>query len=323
MGTVGMSGFAERVAAEDGFSGVVHIARGEEVVFSAAVGLRHRGEALPVLPDTRFAIASGSKLFTALAIDALVAEGRLALGDRLVDRADTGLDWLDPEITIEQLLRHTSGAASYFDGDDFEALWRDLPVYRVLGPRDVLPLFAGKQMQAAPGERFAYNDGGYVLLGLVVESVTGAPFADVVEEKVLRPFGMSASGYWSADRLPGNTAVHYVDDGRANIFCVTARGQPDGGAYTTAPDLARLWSRLATHDLLDAPLTETGMRAPHLHAGRGFWAESPRHVFVEGWDPGVAMWSGLLRDRGVSVTVLGNSNHELGPLYRDLVTLAG
>jgi CubicO group peptidase (beta-lactamase class C family) len=325
---------ADRVAAEASFSGAVRIERDGELILAAAAGLRHRGEELPNRPDTRFAIASGSKLFTALAIAALSRDGRLRLDDRLVDRAGVDLPGLDPAITIEQLLRHTSGAPGYVDGDDYEAVWHDRPLHRMRGPRDFLPLFAGREMVHPPGERFVYNDGGYLLLGLVIEAVAGAPFHEVVEAQVLRPAGMADSSYFAADRLPGNCALGYVrdpDDGwRSNVFAIPPRGGGDGGAYATAEDLGRLWRALAGGGLLGAELTArvldtstaTGLEPPHDRCGLGLWAEGDRQVFVEGWDPGVAMWSGLIRDAGVTVTVLGNTDHELGPLYLDLLALA-
>src|SRR5690606_12459032 len=108
------------------------------------------------------------------------------------------------------------GIPDYFDEavmDDYEALWRERPMYAFRTPGDFLPLFAEEPMQFKPGERWAYNNSGYIVLGLVVEKLTGMPFAKYVEEHVFQPCGMTASGYFAMDRLPGGTALGYIPVG--------------------------------------------------------------------------------------------------------------
>jgi CubicO group peptidase (beta-lactamase class C family) len=332
----------ERQRDPEPFSGVVRVTHGEAVLFEGAYGLAIRSECIHNRIDTRFQTASGGKIFTAVAICRLIERGELSLDTRLTECVDEVFPDFSPEITIRHLLTHTSGITSYFEEDvapDYEALWRDLPVYRVRGPRDFLPLFRDKPMKFAPGERFEYNDGGFILLGLVVERATGKPFPDVVEEAVFERAGMRDSGHFPADRLPDRTACAYIpdEDGswRTNVFAVPAVGGPDGGAYATAPDLARFWSAFTGGRLLEAgtvrsllePQIATGLKPPHTHYGYGVWIDRPdervRKWFVEGSDPGVAMRSALYPGPGVVLTMLGNTGGALWPLYREIEELLG
>jgi CubicO group peptidase (beta-lactamase class C family) len=322
----------------DRFSGVISIADGDRVVAWRAAGDANRAESIANGLDTRFQIASGCKAFTAVAICQLVDAGRFALDSPLRDCVDPELlGGLDERITIRHLLTHTSGITSYFEEDvdpDHAALWLDRPVYRMRTARDFLPMFVDKPMKSPAGTRFEYNDGGYVLLGLVIEEVTGVPFGDHVRDAVLLPAGMVDSGYFHADRLPARTAYAYVkgvpgDGGwRTNVFAVPIVGGGDGGAYATAPDLVRFWralvgGRLLSPELTAAvlePQTATGMEEPHGRYGLGVWL-SDAYCFVEGADPGVEMISGYFPDSGVSITLIANVETALWRAYRALVKL--
>ena len=126
------------------FSGVVHLTRGDEVLFEQGYGLAIRSESIPNKSNTRFQMASGCKIFTSVAACQLVEQGRLQFDTRLSECVDAEFPHFAPNITIHHLLTHSSGITSYFEEDvdpDYEALWRDVPMYNVRGPRDFLPLF--------------------------------------------------------------------------------------------------------------------------------------------------------------------------------------
>ena len=327
----------ERQADPELFSGVVYLTRDDEVLFEHASGFAIRSESIPNRVDTRFQTASGCKIFTAVAVCRLVETGRLSFDTRLKDCVAESFPNYAAGITIGHLLTHTSGITSYFEEDvdpDYEALWKHRPMYRVRKPGDFLPLFQDKQMKFTPGERFDYNDGGYILLGVAIESVTEKSFRVYIEENVFGPAGMVDSGYFPTDQLPGRTAYAYIEnpDGtwRTNFFAVPIIGAPDGGAYTTAPDMARFWSALMGNRLLDEhttgrllePRVVTTSKPPYAHYGYGVWidraSDGTRKFFVEGSDPGVALRSALYPAENVTLTVIGNTGRALWPLYREI-----
>src|SRR5690606_18248653 len=142
------------------------------------------------------------------------------------------------------LLTHTSGIPDYFDEqvmDDFEDLWRRQPMYLMQTASDFIPLFKEQPMMFQPGERFHYNNAGFIALGLIVEQLTGSEFTDVVQERIFGPANMLNSGYFRLDRLPGQTAFGYIEEEgawRTNHYAIPIRGGADGGAYVTAGDMA-------------------------------------------------------------------------------------
>lgn len=308
------------------FSGVVSVRERGEVVFERAFGLAHRAERIPNTTATRLGIASGTKTLTAIAVAQLVERGRLAFDAPLADCVDAPLPAFDPGVTLHHLLTHSGGIPDYFDEavmDDYEALWRERPMYRFRTPSDFLPLFAHLPMKAAPGTTWAYNNAGYVLLGLAVERASGMPFTDYVEEHVLRACGMTSSGFFALDRLPGGTARGYLptEDGgwRTNAYAVPIVGGADGGAYTTAGDLAALWDALLGRRLVgEAALVR--VLTPHWRTdpdhddadyGYGIWirrreGRAPTYAML-GEDPGVAFSSTYDPESGVLCSLLGNT----------------
>ena len=325
------------------FSGVVHLTKGDRVLFEGAYGSAIRSESIPNRVDTRFQTASGCKIFTSVAVCQLVERaddgpsGELTFDTPVRECVDVEFPNFAPDITIHHLLTHSSGVTSYFEEDvdpDYEALWKDQPMYAVRGPADFLPLFQHKGMKFSPGERFEYNDGGYILLGLVIESITGLSFSTFVKRNVLDVAGMKDSGYFPTDQLPERTAYAYIrnPDGtwRTNFFAVPIVGAPDGGAYTTAPDMARFWRALTEHRLMSTETTElllkpqiaTSWQPPYTHYGYGVWiersGETVRKFFVEGSDPGVAFRSALYPEEDVILTVIGNTGEALWPLYEEI-----
>ncbi len=320
--------------AEPRFTGVVTLHRGVEPLFAQGYGYANRAERLPNTPDTRFGMASGSKVFTAVAICKLVEQGRLSFDARLLDLVAADFPQFDPGITVHHLLTHTSGAPDYFDEefmDDFAALWETRPVYTLHGPRDLLPLFQHQPMKFAPGERFSYNNGGYILLGLIIEAVTGASFRDTIMEHVLRPAEMADSGFFPMHALPERTAYGYIEeeDGswRTNIFAVPYIAQPDGGTFTTAPDMARFWDALREHRLLSPEITSQMLT---LHVTEddsdgysyGIWMQHREGKMITycvmGEDPGVSLLSRIYPAQDVLLTIIGNTESAVWPVAHAL-----
>jgi CubicO group peptidase (beta-lactamase class C family) len=324
------------------FSGVVRFTQGDETLFAKGYGFAIRAESIPNRVNTRFQTASGCKIFTGIAVCQLVDQGELGFDTPLSACVDVEFPNYDPGITIGHLLTHTSGITSYFEEDvnpDYEALWQDLPMYRIETPWDFLPLFQHKEMKFPPGEKFECNDGGFILLGLVVESVAGMSFSRFIRENVFDLAGMTDSGYFRTDQLPERTAYAYIEnpDGtwRTNFFAVPIVGGSDGGAYVTAPDMARFWKALVGNKLLSAEMTAsllspqiaTGWESSYTHYGYGVWIEqaagATRKFGVEGFDPGVALKSAVYPGQDVSLTMIGNTSGALWSLYREIEELLG
>lgn len=312
-------------AASIRFSGAVLVTdENGNIVWDGAFGYSNRADRIPNHADTRFGIASGCKLFTAIAVCQLIEQGKLSLDSKLSDCLDISLPHFSPEITVLHLLSHSSGIPDYFDEeimDDFEDLWKAVPMYTLRNGRDFLPLFQDERMKFQPGERFHYNNAGFVVLGLIVEQHARMPFRDYVQQYVFEPCGMQDSGYFPLDRLPANTAYGYIDeeDGtwRTNQYAIPIQGYADGGAYVTAPDMVKLWGSLMNNTLLTASMTEkllaSHMYVPDsdLHYGLGVWiTKKNEDVFkyhVMGYDPGVNFRSAYYPATGYTLVVASNA----------------
>lgn len=322
------------------FSGVISLRHRDEVVFERAYGAALRSEAIPNQADTRFQIASGCKIFTSVAICQLIERGVLAPTMLLADCVNASFPQFDPQITIHQLLTHTSGIPDYFDESvltDYELVWQHQPMYAIRRPADFLPLFQNQPMQNPAGATFNYNNAGFILLGLIVEQASATPFAEYVTEHIFRVCGMQDSGYFATDQLPARTAMAYIEnpDGtwRSNIYAVPIIGGADGGAYITAADMARFWQALSEHRLLNresttmllTPQVATQGAAPYTHCGYGVWMELDangiRKYFAEGSDPGVAFRSGIYPAQQITLTMLGNTGDALWLIYPEIEVL--
>ena len=316
-----------RLVGESGFSGVVSLAPlGSGPSLDLAFGLADRSHRVPNTVETRFAMASGCKIFTAMAVGSLIQEGRIGLDTTLAECVRSRQFHFGSAVTVGQLLNHTAGIPDYCSeelGTDYAALWRERPCYRMTSVRDFLPLFENAPMKAPPGQGFLYCNAGFILLGLVIEELTGRDFREVVAERIFGPCGMTRSGYFAMDALPDNTALGYLSedeaDRRTNIYSVPIIGGGDGGAFTTAQDMRLFWTsllagRVLSRDWLDrflAPSVQVAERDESWHYGRGVWLRQDRGnwiVSVEGSDPGASLESQVWRSEGVILTVLSNTS---------------
>lgn len=319
------------------FSGVVLVARDGEVLFGRGFGYANRADEVPNALSTRFAQASGSKTFTAVAVARLVEAGSFAFETPIVDCLDCWPSGLDASVTVHHLLTHTSGIPDYFDENEengFEGLWTEKPMYSIREPHDLLHLFADSLMKFTPGARFSYCNSGFVMLGLLIEEHGGVGFSDYIDSEVFANAGMADSGYFSLDRLPSRTAFNYLtaEDGdtpRINIYTVPIVGQPDGGAFVTALDMASFWLALGEGRLLGATGTDQLLRS-HVATGRGdeeygygVWidprSQETRVHHSEGGDPGVNFISGTLLEDRVSITVISNTDGGVLSIYKTIV----
>ncbi|BFH63094.1 serine hydrolase domain-containing protein [Paenibacillus azoreducens] len=318
---------------EQPFSGSIWIGSGGQASFEMGYGFANRNEMIRNTPLTRFGVASGSKIFTAVAICQLAEKGLLRFDTLLKDCLEGTFPDFDPAITIHHLLTHSSGIPDYFDEEtmsDYGELWRLVPMYGFTSPAHFLPLFKDKRMKFAPGERFSYSNAGYIVLGLIIEKVTGISFQRYVEENIFRVSGMKDSGYFRLDQLPERTAHGYIDnDGewKTNIYSIPVIGGADGGAFTTGQDMNRFWGALMEYRLLSRDYTEILLspqikQNEHIHYGYGVWIVVKQQrifkYFVMGSDPGVEMHSSVYPKTRMRAHILANVEHSAGMIARRL-----
>jgi CubicO group peptidase (beta-lactamase class C family) len=300
--------FERRTAAHE-FSGVALAWRDGGPIFSFRGGLAHRGHGVPIDERTRFAVASITKMVTAIAALRLVERGLLRLDQRLVDLLPTEQRpaALTPQHTLHHVLAQTSGFANYSDDDDptwnsWLANWDRIPMYHIRRPADMLPLFADRPAVFAPGQRYQYSDTNFLLAGLVLEAVTGRPYPEVAVDEVLRPAGMKDSSFEALDSEPARLATGYMtsesppETCRTNTYAVTVTPMPDGGMISTAEDLARLVDALLAGRLLSPPLV-AAMTTP----------QAPPSDDLEQYGYGCLLW---IRDG--EVVILGHGGSDPG-----------
>jgi CubicO group peptidase (beta-lactamase class C family) len=320
----------DRLIAESRFSGVVRVDRAGDTVLERAAGWAHRAHQVLMTIDTRLAIASGSKGFTALVLLSLAADGTLPMTTRARELLGADLPLVDDRVTVEHLLSHRSGIGDYLDEsgdyriDDYVMA---VPVHQLADSEDYLEVLDGHPQQFTPGERFAYNNAGFVLLAILAERATGVPFVDLVQQRVCAPASMADTAYLRSDSLPERTALGYlhVEGHQSNVLHLPVRGSGDGGAYTTAADIHRLWRALLDTAVLD-PATLAAAWRPRSDAptegsryGLGFWlhATAPG-VMLEGYDAGVSFRTVHDPDSDTTHTVIANWSDGAWPITRAL-----
>ncbi|MET9311686.1 serine hydrolase domain-containing protein [Kribbella sp. NPDC003505] len=205
-------GDIDKIAEQTGFSGVVWTDRGGQVEFAKAYGLANRAYRVPNSLETRFGIASGSKGFTALAVLSLVEDGVLALSTTARSLLGKDLPLIADDVTVEHLLTHTSGIGDYLDEEaDTEITEYVIGAAHELTTTEAfLPLLDRHPTKFRAGERFGYCNGGFVVLALLAERVSGVGYHELVRERVLGPAGMTRTEFLRSDELPADAAVGYL-----------------------------------------------------------------------------------------------------------------
>lgn len=251
---------ARERSAADRFSGVVLVAKGDRVLYHQAFGMANQSDQVPNRPDTKFHLASMGKMFTSLAIAQLVEAGKLKFTDTL---ANVLPDYPNPEaarrITLHHLLTHTAGVGDIFTAE----FYRDRFRYRE--PRDYFPLFAPLPARFEPGARYEYSNAGFIVLGAIVEKVSGQRYDDYVREHVFAPAGMTETAMYEINQVVPNLAVGYahfddplqVEPRRSNWHFLGWKGGPAGGSYSTAPDLLRFARALRAGRIVSPAMVET------------------------------------------------------------------
>jgi len=224
----------------DNFSGVVLIAKNDEPIFSKAYGLANKENKTANNSETKFNLGSINKIFTRIAIGQLVRQGKLAFDDKLGKYLPDypNKDALE-KVTIRHLVTMKSGIGDFF-GDKFMAMPKD----KLRKNSDFIPLFSDKPLAFEPGTNEQYSNGGYILLGAIIEKVTGKSYYDYVRENIFKPAGMTNTDSFETDKMPVNTANGYTrrnpkNELLNNVDTRPFRGSAAGGGYSNAADLMK------------------------------------------------------------------------------------
>jgi CubicO group peptidase (beta-lactamase class C family) len=300
-----------RALADSGeFSGAVLVAKDGKPFFLEAYGLANRDFGVANRADTKFNLGSIDKVFTQVAIAQLAAAGKLSLSDTVRKLLP---DYPSPNaerITIQQLVTMSSGL-----GDIFGKRYDATPKAKLRTLSDFLALFADEPLLFEPGTSRRYSNAGYVVLGLIIERVSGEEYHDYVRKHVFEPAGMNDSGAYPQDAVVANRAVGYTRDAadgpqapsRVNIYALPARSSSAGGGYATAADLLAFDTAMR-HDVLlptawtdwfysDKTAAPAPGAAPHKRSGGGGFAGGTAGV-------NAALETDL--DTGYTIVVLSN-----------------
>jgi len=218
------------------FSGTVLLAKEGKPLFLKSYGLANREWQIPNAPDTKFRIGSITKQFTSMLIMQLREKGKLKLDDPVCLYIARCPDAWKP-VTLQHLLTHTSGIASHTSIPAWQA--KNMVPHTT---EQVVDYVRDLPLRSRPGERFAYNNFGYYLLGMVVERVTGKKYENALKEQILAPLGMHDTGYDWPDTIIAKRAAGY--DGRGptlrNTRAIDMQSTLGSGAlYSTALDMLK------------------------------------------------------------------------------------
>lgn len=323
----------EAAARDSHLTGVVSVDVADSNAYERCYGDAHRALRAPVTRATRFALASGSKIMTALGVLRLVETGRLGLTDPVRPILGDDLPLIDDGVTIEHLLAHTSGIGDYLDEEaDWDAsdYVLPVPVHGLEHTEAFVPIIDGFAQVFPPGERFAYNNGGYVVLALIIDRLSDVGFHTYVEQEVCARAGLTGTAYLRSDELPADAAVGYVFDqgDRSNVLHLPVRGNGDGGIYSGVDDLHRFWRALVAglivgHDLVETMITpRSEVPEEGLRYGLGCYrhATGPA-LLIEGHDAGVSMRSIHDPATQTTATVLANSSEGAWGVAAELLRL--
>lgn len=228
----------------DGPGAAVIVTRGGQVIYSAGRGLADVENRRSITIDTRFRLGSIAKQFTAATVLKLVEEGKMSLDDP-VSRFIPDYPQPGAKATIRQLLNHTSGI------QDFSKIpgWITRNRHRPWTTRQLLAVFRDLPPKARPGTAWEYNNGGYVLLGAIVERVTDKPWHEAMDERIMKPLGLKSTSHPAPDAVDASVARGYTDqDGKQVPIALShlSVAHAAGGLQGSVADMAR-WAQALHH----------------------------------------------------------------------------
>jgi CubicO group peptidase (beta-lactamase class C family) len=251
--------YLDSLVAENKLSGAVVVAKDGVTIASKAAGIANKATGAPIALNTKFNLGSMNKMFTAVAIAQLAQAKRLSFDDVISKHLpDYPNKEVADKVTIHQLLTHTSGMGLYWN-EKFKAQREKLVTVAAH-----LPLFVSDPLSFAPGEKFQYSNSGYMVLGAIIEKVSGQDYYSYVQEHVYKPAGMTDTGFYEPGKEVANLAIGYTNMGpdgkrlaeiKDNTDIREVKGGPAGGGYSTVGDLVKFHVALRDHKLLNEEYT--------------------------------------------------------------------
>ena len=297
------------LAEQDKLSGSVLIAKDGAVLLSRGYGLANREEKLSNTPAIKFHLGSITKQFTAMAMLVLQKQGKLNEQDLICKYIEDCPQAWQP-VTIHQLLIHTSGIHEINDTAGLREL-----IARPADPSELIALFHDLPLDFPPGTQYSLTNSGYILLGTIIENVSGQPYAAFIQENIFDPLQMKNSGYGDAQHTGQDHAVGYKDAATPAIYVDNSINYASAGLYSTVEDLL-LWDRaLYTDALIPASLQEemftpfVPIPSTTLHSGYGWMigtqAGQPWFYYGSG-GPGFTNRIHRFPDSKVTIIILTN-----------------
>lgn len=323
--------FINALVAEDKFSGAVLVAKDGKALFKKAYGLASKEFGVPNKVDTKFNLASMTKMFTGVAVGQLAEKGKLSFNDTVSKHLPDYPREKAAQITIHHLLTHTSGMGSYWKPELLDA---NQAKFRQI--KDYLPLNRSDALDFKPGVKWGYSNAGFMLLGAIIEKVANQNYFDFVRENIFQNAEMNSTDFYELDKITPNLANGYtknnryltgVTDWTKNTFLLPPKGSPAGGAYSTIEDLLRFDRSLRANKLLGQKFTEivtTGKfeYRPNAKYAYGFADEiinGKRVIFHDGGSSGISTELDMYPDSGYTIIVLSNYDHPLAsPVVKHL-----
>ncbi len=312
----------QELVASDQFSGAVAISRNGKMLVEHAVGYTDRESKIPVRADTKFRIGSMNKMFTATATLQLVQAGKLKLEDPIgVHLTDYPNKDVAEKVTVRHLLTHTGGTGDIF-GPEFVKNRLTLREHA-----DYLRLYGSRNLTHEPGAEFRYSNYGYVLLGALIEKVSGMSYYDYVRSKIFQPAAMT-----STDSLPESEAVAERSAGYmkrngawvSNTDTLPWRGTAAGGGYSTVGDLVRFGEAFQAGRLIPAAMVSEATTPRQQGYGYGFGVGGEgilRHYGHGGGAPGMNGELRVFPELGYVVVALSNLDPPAAARVVDFFTL--
>jgi len=317
-----------KLVGADLFSGTVLVAKNGKPIFKKAYGMENKSGNIPNRVDTAFSLASMNKMFTAVAIAQLAEQGKLSFADLISKHLpDYPNKTIAERVTIHHLLTHTSGMGDFMN-DKFRESSANIKTVK-----DFFPFFVDEPLAFEPGKQWDYSNTGYIVLGAIIERVSGQSYYDYVQKHIFKSAGMKNTFFYEPDNKSPHIAIGYtIFDGTGRrqpgarketrvLPIAKHRGGPAGGGYSTVEDLLKFANALHNHKLLNAKSTDLIMtrkidvgnaQAGSNKYGYGFYDEifkGTRIVGHGGDFPGVNTRFEMYINSGYTVIVLSNYDH--------------